>query len=369
MNICLIGDGLISLALAKTLINSKIKVFMYCKYNKKSSLNNRTIGITSNNLKFFQNEIIKIKKNLYWDVNQIEIYNNYSNKEKILNFKDSKKVLFSIIKNNDLYDLLTRNLKRNKNFKKILIKDKFFYKKIINNKKYDLIINCDGSNEISNKYFFRKIIKNYKSTAYVTIINHNKIKNKKAMQIFTNSGPIAFLPISETKTSIVYSIKDQSINNNFKLSQEDFEKLIINNNNKYKINSINKFETFQLKSKILRNYYFKNILAFGDMLHQIHPLSGQGFNMTLRDIKVFLQILKNRKDIGLPFDYSICKDFENKTKHLNFLFSLGNDFIYEFFNYDNFFQKRFSKKIFNYFNNTNLFNKLAIKYADKGIII
>ena len=31
MNVCLIGDGLISLTLAKTLINKKIKVFMYMK--------------------------------------------------------------------------------------------------------------------------------------------------------------------------------------------------------------------------------------------------------------------------------------------------------------------------------------------------
>ena len=75
MNICLIGDGLISLTLAKTLINNNIKVFLYYKNSKKISNKNRTIGITSNNLDFFQKEIIKIKKDLYWEINQIEIYN------------------------------------------------------------------------------------------------------------------------------------------------------------------------------------------------------------------------------------------------------------------------------------------------------
>ena len=39
MNVCLIGDGLISLTLAKTLINKKIKVFMYYKNNKKHQMN------------------------------------------------------------------------------------------------------------------------------------------------------------------------------------------------------------------------------------------------------------------------------------------------------------------------------------------
>ena len=105
------------------------------------------------------------------------------------------------------------------------------------------------------------------------------------------------------------------------------------------------------------------------MLHQIHPLSGQGFNMTLRDLKVFLNLIRYRESLGLPFDCSIFKQFENKTKHLNFIFSSGNDFIYEFFNYDNFYLKPFSKKIFNYLNNSSLFSKLAFKYANEGLII
>ena len=105
------------------------------------------------------------------------------------------------------------------------------------------------------------------------------------------------------------------------------------------------------------------------MLHQIHPLSGQGFNMTLRDLKVFLNLIRYRESLGLPFDCSIFKQFENKTKHLNFIFSSGNDFIYEFFNYDNFYLKPFSKKIFNYLNNSSLFNKLVFKYANEGLII
>ena len=45
---------------------------------------------------------------------------------------------------------------------------------------------------------------------------------------------------------------------------------------------------------ILVIYYHQNILAFGDLLHRIHPLAGQGFNMTIRDIKILLKIIKNK---------------------------------------------------------------------------
>ena len=91
--------------------------------------------------------------------------------------------------------------------------------------------------------------------------------------------------------------------------------------------------------------------------------------MALRDIKVLLSLIKDRENLGLPVDYSIYNEFENKTKHLNFLFACGNDFIYEFFNYDNYYLKSFSKKLFSYLNNNELFNNLAIKYADRGLII
>ena len=58
---------------------------------------------------------------------------------------------------------------------------------------------------------------------------------------------------------------------------------------------------FELKSSNLRSYYHKNILAFGDLLHRLHPLAGQGFNMTIRDINILCELikLKNRKWIRI----------------------------------------------------------------------
>ena len=71
--------------------------------------------------------------------------------------------------------------------------------------------------------------------------------------------------------------------------------LINKNNLKYQIRKNLKFSSFKLSSSNLRNYHYKNILAFGDLLHRIHPLAGQGFNMTIRDIKVLSEIIQNRK--------------------------------------------------------------------------
>ena len=368
MNICLFGDSLTALTLAKALINKNFKVFMHYEESRKLSIQNKTIGISSDNLDFLQKKIIKVNKDLLWKIYDIEIYSDNEIKKKILNFHNQNNKLFCILKNNDLKKLLKKSLNKSKNFKKFKINKNHSYSKIFNNRKFQLFINCDGNNEISNKYFHKKFFKNYESTAYASIINHNKIDNRKAIQIFTKHGPLAFLPISETKTSIVYSVKDKSISNFHKLSDKEFKDLILKNNKNYKINNFNKLETFKLKSKILRNYHYNNILAFGDMLHQIHPLSGQGFNMTLRDIKILLNLINQKQSLGLQIDKSIFQEFENKTKHLNFLFASGNDFIYEFFNYNNY-SNFASKKILTYFNNNKFFKNLAVKYADKGLII
>ena len=71
----------------------------------------------------------------------------------------------------------------------------------------------------------------------------------------------------------------------------------------------------------MRSYFHKNILAFGDLLHRIHPLAGQGFNMTIRDIKILNDIIQNKIDLGLPLDSTLNKEFENNQKHKNYIFS------------------------------------------------
>ena len=40
------------------------------------------------------------------------------------------------------------------------------------------------------------------------------------------------------------------------------------------------------------------------------------------------KIIENRNNLGLSLDYSINSEFENKTKHKNFIFANGIDFIY-----------------------------------------
>jgi len=362
MNVCIIGEGLTALSLAKSLINKKINVHYYHRSRNSIFSSNRTIGISKSNFEFFKEKIFKISQNNYWKINRIEIYTDKIATENLLKFENDKNDLFYIIKNDELSKSLKGNLIKSKFFKKIILK-KDINEEYLNKKEYDLIINCDANSFLSKKYFTKKISKNYYNLAYTTILKHQKIENNTATQIFTKQGPIAFLPISNIETSVVYSInvKNQKFDNN------DVIDLINKNNPKYTINKIDKLNNFELSSSNLRNYHHKNILAFGDILHKVHPLAGQGFNMTIRDLKILTKIIENKIELGIQLDSSILDEFEKKTKDKNFVFSKAIDLIYESFNLDKKVQNKSFSKILKSIGKNKKLNNYFIKLADVGI--
>ena len=355
MKVSIIGEGLTSLTLAKSLINHGIYVDIFFNPEVLNKNKMRTLGISNANIEFFNESILNIEK-LLWNINKIEIFSEKLKNEKILNFKNNGKNLFSIIKNQDLSNLLIKELKSSElvKFKKSFSENDSLISK------YNLVFNCDAKNKISQKYFYKKIIKNYNSFAHTTIIEHKKIPdNNSASQIFTKNGPLAFLPISEKKTSVVYSARGKK--------EIDFKNLIEKYNFKYSITKINNIHSFELKSLNLRSYYYKNILAFGDLLHKLHPLAGQGFNMSIRDISQILKFIKFRINHGLDLDNSICSDFEKTVKHRNYLFSNGIDLIYEFFNLESKINNNFLSKSVQLIGKYKFTNKIFTKLADNGI--
>ena len=363
MNICIIGDGLTSLSLAKNLINKKINVHFYHKNKINNLSSSRTIGISKDNLEYFRKHIQKIPKKFLWEIKKIEIYSEKLEKENLLRFEKDKVNLFYMVKNDNLYKSLINEISKNKFFRKNLIKKKSFYQDLLKKNEYDLIINCDANNILSKKFFTKKIDKDYDSQAYITVLMHKKLENNTATQIFTKRGPIAFLPISNSKTSIVFSMD----NKNRTYNDSEILNLIKKNNPKYKIQKVLKLNSFKLSSSNLRNYHHKNILAFGDMLHRIHPLAGQGFNMTIRDIRILSEIIEKKINLGMQIDSSILIDFENQTKSKNFLFSNSIDFIYEAFNFDTKIRSKSFSKILKIVGKNKSLTNYLIKFADKGL--
>ena len=89
--------------------------------------------------------------------------------------------------------------------------------------------------------------------------------------------------------------------------------------------------------------------------------------MVLRDINIFSDLIQERLDLVLSLDSSVLNKFESMTKHKNYIFSSGVDFIHEFFKFDNNLNCLISKYIFNILSNNKLFKHYISNYANKGI--
>ena len=358
MRVCIFGNSLSGLTLAKALVNQKIYVDQIGQNESYKVDKTRTIGISWSNVEFFNKKIININK-ILWKLKKIEIYSDNLKNEKLLNFEKNNEFLFSIVKNYKLIAILEKDLSKNKYFRKIKLKKKF-----TSFDNYSLVINTDYNNSITKKYFNKKIEKKYNSFAYTTILEHENIINNTATQIFTKFGPLAFLPTSNNETSVVYSVDKTSLKKNL-----DINELIYKYNFKYRIKKIQKINNVDLKSIILRSYCHNNILAFGDLTHKIHPLAGQGFNMTLRDIINLTKLIEKKLHLGLPLDKSINKEFEEMSKHKNYIYASGIDLIYEFFNIERKFKNKILSKTVKIIGANFEINKILTKFADRGIFI
>ena len=327
MNACLIGLNITNYILAILLTKKGFQVDIICEEKNKYVKNNRTIGISKKNIEFLKS-ILKIPNKYLWPTYQIEIFNLKNNPSKKLKFKDSKNENFFLITNNN----------------------------------YNFVVNSQSNNILIKKFFSNNIKKDYNSIAYTSILNHKKIDNHTAVQIFTKYGPIAFLPLSKDKTSIVYSVQKK-----FRLNLLQVKDEIFKYSKKYDLKKISELKKFDLKYSFPRKFVHKNIICFGDALHKIHPLAGQGFNMTLRDMKLFSNIIDYKLNYGLEIDRSALLEFRDKTKHLNYIFGAGINFIYEFFKLDNKLDGILSNNLLSFFDKNDFFKRSSITIANKGL--
>ena len=348
--------------LANVLANKKILVDIVYNYNLLKNDSIRTLAISNDNLNYIK-KVTKKNKISSWSSKKIKIYIEQLKQKELLTFENKDKNIFNLVKYKEIYDYFLNNIKNNHyiNFVKLKKKDSYLN---FNKKKYNLIINSDLKSNFKNKYFYKNIKKDYNSIAYTSIITHENTINDYAVQIFTKLGPIAFLPLSKKETSIVFSYNGKKM-----ICEKDIIKIIKKYNSNYKILNFSKFEKFTIKFSMLRKYFFENMLFFGDLIHKIHPFAGQGFNMTIRDIKILSQLIDEKKDLGLEINVSVASEFEKKTKHLNYLYGSSIDFIYEFFKFDNKINNFISKPIFRVLNKSNFLNNYATRFSDKGLEI
>ena len=380
--ICIIGGSLTGLVTAISLSKLNCEIDLISGKNIQKNKKNATIAISENNLEFLKKlNISKILKKSFWPSSIMKIYteknkNNFSEIFELNHDNKLNKILY-VIKNTDLINLMWSRINKiksisiikNKNISSI--SNSNFLKNInLNNKKnkYNLIIICTGNNsDLVKNIFDNQIIKNsYNETSITTILSHDSIKNNVVRQIFLDNSILALLPISNKKTSIVWSVNKllKKENNNFLKKQIKFYTKNFLNNIKFS----KEIESNDLNFLIRKKYYKDRILLFGDALHVVHPFAGQGFNMILRDLKILEKTLQNKIKLGLDIgSLDILSEFSDKSKPSNFAFSVGIDVLKTSFSIKNKFFKGIRNNVIKNLNKNSYLKNVFFNIADRRL--
>ena len=203
-------------------------------------------------------------------------------------------------------------------------------------------MSADGKNS-----YFRKLLsintinKKTKHIAISGFLKQSKNHNSNAIQAFTNIGPIGILPY-ENKNLVNFVQSIEKVECEKILSKENPEYFICSELNKFfshidlnfspikKINKIeNKLSYWDLNLNLVLNPTSSRAILIGDAAHSIHPLAGQGLNLSLRDCVSTLNAIKNCLKFGRDLgDKSILKFYKNERLPRTISMTAFTDFMF-----------------------------------------
>jgi len=130
-----------------------------------------------------------------------------------------------------------------------------------------------------------------------------------AYECFRASGPLAFLPLSDDRFSIVWALAPQEAVRMMDLPDRMFlkrlqraaDESVLPRSGRFA--SLGKRACFPLELRIAKEYARSRIALVGNAAHTVHPVAGQGMNLGLRDVMDLIVVLDSplaKKDVGNP---------------------------------------------------------------------
>lgn len=183
--------------------------------------------------------------------------------------------------------------------------------------KATLIVAADGANSSVRKFAGMRVDrKDYQQQAIVANIGLNRPHHNHAYERFTAAGPLAMLPMTQQRASLVWAMRPQDAEQLMALNERDFLKELQRAFG-YKLGRLIKSGTRQLyplRQAIMPKQIAWPLVFVGNAAHTLHPVAGQGFNLGLRDVAALAQcIIEQGLNAEMLEGYQAMRRYDQKT--------------------------------------------------------
>ncbi len=168
-----------------------------------------------------------------------------------------------------------------------------------------LLAGCDGRRSgTAARAGIKRTGWDYGQTALVCAIEHDLPHHGIAHQFFMPPGPLAILPLTGNRSSIVWSERTEAAERINALPQADYLQVLRPRFGDFlgDIRIAGDRFTYPLNLTIANSFIGDRMALVGDAAHGMHPIAGQGLNAGLRDVGALAEVLtlagRRGEDIG-----------------------------------------------------------------------
>ena len=166
-----------------------------------------------------------------------------------------------------------------------------------------LLVAADGVSSVTRRLAGLDVKReDYKQSAIIANVITDQRHNGVAYERFTDSGPLAFLPMTENRYSVVWTCESQETARIMQLTDAEF----INELQQrfgFRAGNIEKTgERFSYPLAYTESEQITKgrVVVIGNAAHALHPVSGQGYNLALRDVAEIAETIVENEDPGHP---------------------------------------------------------------------
>lgn len=150
------------------------------------------------------------------------------------------------------------------------------------------LVGCDGAQSwVREQVGFAMTSWEYEHTAIIAHVTTEHEHHQIARQKFTAEGPLAFLPLLDSRqSSIVWSVPAERAAALMALSDEAFlaELEFTSETVLGKITKTSERFAFPLEMRHAKHYVKDRLIICADAAHTVHPMAGQGLNLAMQDV-------------------------------------------------------------------------------------